>query len=255
MFPGEEKELNKLLIDKDMWHLVLIGRELGRENQRAPLPWKTIAAASFQPIDDRQTIYLSWLAVSSMKADVRQWNTKKTCLQEDVKEFFDGKTFSKGKGIGSTIMVAVQYICKSLVVWQPPMIYPYYNTILCQSSFQALEFYKVAMGFTEITNITKIPDTVQKKFIPSNQILPLKIIGILHDRRRPKLAPKKHIMGHIFRKALANMFNIYDENFIQLYIYYQVAYNAKGLRFIIQETLFCPMIFQIRFHINLKMKR
>jgi hypothetical protein len=122
MFPGEEKELNKLLIDKDMWHLVLIGREQGRENQQAPLPWKIIAAAWFQPIDDQQTIYLSWLAVSSMKADVRQWNTKKTCLQEDVKEFFDGKTFSKGKGIGSTIMVAVQYICKSLVVWQSPMI-------------------------------------------------------------------------------------------------------------------------------------
>jgi hypothetical protein len=35
---------------------------------------------------------------------------------------------------------------------------------------------------------------------------------MLHDRRRPKLAPKKNIMGHIFRKALANMFNIYNEN-------------------------------------------
>jgi hypothetical protein len=111
MFPGEEKELDKLLIDKDIWHLLLIGREQGWENQRAPfLPWKIIAAASFQLIDDWQTIYLSWPAVSSMKADSRQWNTKKTCQQEDVKEFFDGKTFSKGKGIGLTIMVVVQYI-------------------------------------------------------------------------------------------------------------------------------------------------
>ena len=91
--------------------------------------------------------------------------------------------------------------------------YPYYNTILCQSSFQALEFYKVAMGFTEITDITKIPDTIQKKFIPSNQILPIKVIGMLHERRRPKVAPKKHILGHISRKALTNMFNVYHENF------------------------------------------
>jgi hypothetical protein len=42
-----------------------------------------------------------------MKADLRQLNTKKTC-HKDVKEFFNGKTFSKGKGIGSTIMAAVQ---------------------------------------------------------------------------------------------------------------------------------------------------
>jgi hypothetical protein len=68
------------------------------------------AAASFQPMDDWQTIYISWLAVSSIKADLRQWNTKKT-ESEDVQEFFEGKAFSKGKDIGSTIMVAVQYIC------------------------------------------------------------------------------------------------------------------------------------------------
>jgi hypothetical protein len=161
MFPGEENKLDKLLIDGDMWHLVLIGREQVRENQRVPLPWKIIAAASFQPINDKQIIYLSWLAVSPMKADLRQWNTNKEC-HEDVKEFFNGKRFSKGKGIGSTIMAAVQYICTSLVVLHPPMQlnYRYYQTIICQSIFPALEFYKVAMGFTEITNTPKIPKTV-----------------------------------------------------------------------------------------------
>jgi hypothetical protein len=114
-----------------------------------------------------------------MKADLRQWNTKKTC-HKDVKEVFNGKTFSKGKGIGSTIMAAVQYICMSLVVLHPPMQLNdhYYQTIICQSSFQALEFYKVAMGFTEITNISKIPKTVQEKFIASHQILPIKVIGV-----------------------------------------------------------------------------
>jgi hypothetical protein len=53
MFTGVEKELNKLLIDEDMWHLVLIGREQSRENQQVPLPWKIIAAASFQPINNQ----------------------------------------------------------------------------------------------------------------------------------------------------------------------------------------------------------
>jgi hypothetical protein len=83
-------------------------------------------------------------------------------------------------------MAAVQYICTSLVEWQPPMIYPNYQTILCQSSFQALEFYKVALGFTEITDTSKIPETVQEKFILSHQIIPIKVIGLLHQRRLPK---------------------------------------------------------------------
>jgi hypothetical protein len=59
LFPGEEKELDKLLMDKDIWHLVLTGREQGRENQRVPLPWKIIASASFQPMNDQKTIYFS----------------------------------------------------------------------------------------------------------------------------------------------------------------------------------------------------
>jgi threonine/homoserine/homoserine lactone efflux protein len=95
-----------------------------------------IAAASFQPIKDLQTIYLSWLSVSSMKAEFGKWNTKKTKKNQltngDVKSFFYGSTFSNGKVIGSTLLAAVQYICSSLVPTQPPMSRCYYETIICQ---------------------------------------------------------------------------------------------------------------------------
>jgi hypothetical protein len=65
-------------------------------------------------MNDWQTIYISWLAVSPMKADLGKWNTKKACHKQI--KIFNGKAFSKGKGIESTIMAAVQYICTSLVV-------------------------------------------------------------------------------------------------------------------------------------------
>jgi hypothetical protein len=108
-----------------MWHLVLIGREHNeRKREASALLWKIIAAASFIPTEDEQTIYLSWLAVSSMKAEFGKWNTKKTKKKQsnidDVRSFFDGSTFSNGKGIGSTILAAVQYICSSLVPTQSP---------------------------------------------------------------------------------------------------------------------------------------
>jgi hypothetical protein len=109
IFPSEKEELYKLTTDKDMWHFVLSGREQSRENTREASVslWKIIAVASFQPIEDLQTIYLSWLAVSSMKAEFGKWNTKKMkkkqSTNDDVKSFFDGSTFSNGKCIGSTI--------------------------------------------------------------------------------------------------------------------------------------------------------
>jgi hypothetical protein len=70
-FPSEKEETYKLMTDKDMWHLVLIGREQARESnwEASDLIWKVIASASFQPMDDLKTIYLSWLAVSCMKAE------------------------------------------------------------------------------------------------------------------------------------------------------------------------------------------
>jgi hypothetical protein len=145
-FPSEKEELYKLITDKDMWHLVLIGREQSRESNREASAslWKIIAAASFQPIKDQQTIYHSWLAVSSMKAEFGKWNTKKTKKKQqtndNAKSVFDGSTFSNGKGIGSKILAAVQYICLSLVPTQPRINQSYYQNIICQSSVKALEF-------------------------------------------------------------------------------------------------------------------
>jgi hypothetical protein len=90
---------------------------------------------------------------------------KKKQPTNDVKLFIDGSTFSNDKGTGSTILAAVQYICSSLVPPQPPMNRRYYQNIICQSSAQALEFYKVAMGFVEITDSTTLPTTVLNRFI------------------------------------------------------------------------------------------
>jgi magnesium-transporting ATPase (P-type) len=183
-------------------------------------------------MNDLQTIYLIWLAVSPMKAGLNKWTTKKTGQHKDVKEFFNGKTFSKGNGIGSIIMAAVQYICTSLVEWQPPIIYPNYQTILLQSSFQALEFYKVALGFTEITDTSKIGETVQEKFIVSHQIIPIKVIGLLHQCWLPKMTSKQHIMGTILICLISSM-----TIFLQNYVYYQDAYSTEVLQFIIQKKI------------------
>jgi hypothetical protein len=48
------------MTDKDMWHLVLIGRDQARESnwEASESIWKVIASASFQPMDDLQTIIL-----------------------------------------------------------------------------------------------------------------------------------------------------------------------------------------------------
>jgi hypothetical protein len=72
IFPSEKEELYKLIMDKDMWHLVLISQENGRESNREATDslWKIIAAASFQPVDDKQTTYPSWLAVSCMNTEL-----------------------------------------------------------------------------------------------------------------------------------------------------------------------------------------
>jgi hypothetical protein len=68
IFPSEKVELYKLLTDEDMWHSVLIGREHNESKREASASlWKIIAAASFLHTKDQQTIYLSWLAVSSNK--------------------------------------------------------------------------------------------------------------------------------------------------------------------------------------------
>jgi hypothetical protein len=128
IFPSEKEEIYKLMTDKDVWHLVLIGQEQPREGnwEASDSVWNVVALASFQPRDDLQAIYLSWLAVPCMKADYCRWNPKKTRKKQptnkDVKSFFDGTTFSNGKHIGSTMLAAVQYICYSLVPSHPKRV-------------------------------------------------------------------------------------------------------------------------------------
>jgi hypothetical protein len=232
---------------KDRWHLVLIGQEQRRESNREASAslWKIIAAASFQPIGDLQTTYLSWLAVSSMKAEFGKWNAKKTkkkqSTNDNVKSFFDGSTFSNGKGIRSKILAAVQYICSSLVSTQPPMSQRYYENIIYQSSAQALEFYKVSMGFVETTNSTTIPTTVLNRFIEFHQVIPIKFTGKLHEGRPPKLKPKKYILDHIFCQALCNMFVVKHNDVSKQYTICTDVYNVVGHQYIIQQmrTRFC----------------
>jgi hypothetical protein len=92
------------------------------------------------------------------------------------------------------MLATVQYICYSLVPSQPQMSRCFYENIICQSSAQALEFYKVAMGFVEITDSTTIPTTVLSRFINSRQVILIKFTGWLHERRPPKVKPKKNIL-------------------------------------------------------------
>jgi hypothetical protein len=57
IFPSEKDELYKLLTDEDMSHLVLFGRKHNESKCEASASfWKIIAAASFLPTKDQQTI-------------------------------------------------------------------------------------------------------------------------------------------------------------------------------------------------------
>jgi hypothetical protein len=115
--------------------------------------------------------------------------------QQKCKSFFDGTTFSNGKGIESTTLATVQYICSSLVPAQTRSS-RFYENIICQSSAQTLEFYKVAMGFVEISDSTTIPTDVLSRLINSRQVIPIKFTGRLNERQPP----------HMLRQALCNVF-------------------------------------------------
>jgi hypothetical protein len=131
---------------------------------------------------------------------------KKQSNIDNIRPFFDGSTFRNGKGIRSKILAAVQYICSSLVRTQSPGG-RYYEKIICQSSEQALESYKVAMGFIEITDSTTIPTTVLNRFIKSQQVTPINFTGRLQERRPTKVRTRQDI-HHIFCQALFNMFAV-----------------------------------------------
>jgi hypothetical protein len=70
---------------------------------------------------------------------------------------------------------------------------------------QTLEFYKVAMGFIEITDSTTIPTTILNRFIKLHQAIPIKFTGWLHEPTKVKTRKYIH---QIFRKALCNMFAV-----------------------------------------------
>jgi hypothetical protein len=97
----------------------------------------------------------------------------------------------------------------------------YYETIICQSSAQALEFYKVAMGFIEITDSTTIPTTVLNRFIKLQQVIPIKFTGWLHELRPTKVETRQDI-HHIFRQVLCNMFAVKHNHVLK------TVYNLPG---------------------------
>jgi hypothetical protein len=63
------------------------------------------------------------------------------------------------------------------------------------------------MGFVEITDSTTIPKTVFNRFIKSQQVIPIKFTGWLHDHRPTKVETRQDI-HHIFHQALCNMFAV-----------------------------------------------
>jgi hypothetical protein len=166
-----------------------------------------------------------------MKAEFGKWNTKKTKKKQptndNVKSFFDGSTFSNGKGIGSTILAAFKYICSSLVPTQPTMNRRYYQKIICQSSAQALEFYEVAMGFIEITDSTTIPTTVLNRIIKSQQVIPIKFTGQLSEHRPTKVEARQDIHYIFLSSSLQYVYS-------QTYPYFESSTQSSRIHTILR---------------------
>jgi hypothetical protein len=76
---------------------------------------------------------------------------------------------------------------------------------------RALEFYKVAIGFIEITDSTSIPTAVSNRFIESHQIIPIKFTSRLNERWPTTVKSRKIIFDQIFHHTLCNMFGLHND--------------------------------------------
>jgi hypothetical protein len=141
IFPKEIDEIEKLIDKKDIWHVVVVGLKNNDKNVVKNAPsWEVISAISFKPLEDNITIYLSWIATCSMNTEKDHWG----CTDEDD-PFFNGDPFRCGKGLGSFMISSMQFICKKSTRSRDS-----YNTILLQSSQQAMGYYRSAAGMHEI---------------------------------------------------------------------------------------------------------
>jgi hypothetical protein len=141
IFPKEHNEIEKLTDKNDIWHVVVIGIKNNDKDITTNAPsWKVISAVSFKPLEDKATIYLSWIATCSLDTERNHWG----CTEEDD-PFFNGDPFRSGKGMGSFMMSSMQYICKKSTKSKES-----YNTIFLQSSQQAMGYYRSAVGMHEI---------------------------------------------------------------------------------------------------------
>jgi hypothetical protein len=219
---NEYVEIEKLKNKEDIWHLAFVGYKNLKVPDNSESHWTVLAACSFTPLQDQKHIYLQWIAVDKNVAEWNDWNniSQHTNKDSDLSKFFDGSHFRYGKGIGMNIVGIIQYICIELAL---PVLPPnvkqaptpntttlhsskdisFYTSIICQSSYEALSFYKAGCGMVEI-NSTKVPLEViaSNTYIQSYQLIPVELYGYLWERRSPEIKTKLCSIPSFIKKSV-----------------------------------------------------
>jgi hypothetical protein len=219
---NEYVEIEKLKNKEDIWHLAFVGYKNLNVPDNSESYWTVLAACSFTPLQDQKHIYLQWIAVDKNVAEWNDWNntTQPTKKDSDLSKFFDGSHFRYGKGIGMNMVGILQYICIELAL---PVLPPnvkqaptpntttlhsskdlsVYTSIICQSSYEALSFYKVGCGMVEITP-KKVPLEIftSNTYIRTNQLIPVELYGYLWERRSPKIKTVECTIPSFIKKSV-----------------------------------------------------
>ena len=190
------------LNDPECWHLVLVGyrnRYESDEKVQSFEPWIILAACSFINFPEHFSLNIKWLAVDgSEKATHGRWNPggNNRKHDKDVESYFDDESFRFSKGLGTTMLALSQYVCKNLNRSERTV------AIYVQSSLQSLAFYKLAIGMTEVTNISTVPQEIEATFLISKNLVLLKLDDEVTISRPPTISTISYNFLEFWRKAL-----------------------------------------------------
>jgi hypothetical protein len=205
IFNEESLELDNLKKKKELWHILIVGlKEKDRRITNDSIRWTVLSAISFVPLEDKETIFLSWLGTTGAEsADLDLWDKK----PYDDNAFFDGKSFRKGKGFGSFLISCMQYVCRkkggnALC----------YNTIHLQSSRSAACFYRSAVGMHEMSpfmiqetdtefDFRDMPEDISVHEINTENLIRMRFTGDINSLRPPHIHQEVFGIKYLLKTA------------------------------------------------------
>jgi hypothetical protein len=202
VFKEEESEFKKLIDKQDLWHVVLVGLKIlncknNSLDEAGQCRWTIISAITFFPMKDMETIFLSWIGTSfEEKASKDTWG-----YSENSREFFDGKLFMTGKGLGSFMISAMQCICKS----SHPQAK--YETIVLQSLQEYIGYYRTNVGMRQMIIEERIDQNIindineNELLIESEYLHHMRMTGNLNLIRPPNVHKHFHEMNYLLKKT------------------------------------------------------